>query len=517
MRKFHHFQNLLQKNRYYLVILFLVVVIPFIIASYSVQAGNIVLWYDNWRDLLSAWQSLGKPTLIGPISGIPGIFYGPYWIWLLSAGIAVSNDPRVVTFLTATLPYFIIFPLIWFRFSKFFGRGAVIIGWVLFIFGTGMTYAAQLWNLYPAPLFAIASIYLLCILDFTKRSKQSALLALLLGFALGLIINFHISLGSGFFLGTCIFFLWEMLRDFMPKKKHDKINLVLTKLFYVLLTGIGFFIAFIPFLLFEFRHGFHQLSIVVHSLLTYGASHLTGLTKWQKLEEFINTFGKLLKTPQIISIGVLILLVGSLVVLLKRKKITLTPIDRKILALILSLFAGVVFIYFTARNPVWGYHFIGVEILSLMLITFIIAKISLLRTLFGLLAFYIVCLSIFTAITESAKPRQSALDSYFQVVHTITADAGSSEYTVLGFNPSIYAYDYAYLFQWLARKHVPYDPSENPPTPENIYLVVPIQKDGAVVDFIHYRSPEGLYETAKTWKTKFGTEIIKRAKRSSRS
>jgi len=60
---------------------------------YAIISGNISFWYDPARDMLSAWDNLHKLTLIGSTSGIPGIFYGPYWIWLLSIPIFFSKDP----------------------------------------------------------------------------------------------------------------------------------------------------------------------------------------------------------------------------------------------------------------------------------------------------------------------------------------------------------------------------------------------------------------------------------------
>src|SRR5258706_349978 len=95
------------------MILFVSFLIPLILVLATLFSYNLKLWYDPARDLLSAWNNLSKPTLIGPTSGIPGIFYGPYWIWLLSFGLLFSKNPLIVTFIVATIPYCLIFPLLW--------------------------------------------------------------------------------------------------------------------------------------------------------------------------------------------------------------------------------------------------------------------------------------------------------------------------------------------------------------------------------------------------------------------
>src|SRR6187551_3411896 len=78
---------------------------------HNVFSASIPFWYDPARDMLMGWDNLHKFTLIGPTTGIPGLFYGPYWIWMLSLGELFSKDPRIVILIVATLPYLILFPL----------------------------------------------------------------------------------------------------------------------------------------------------------------------------------------------------------------------------------------------------------------------------------------------------------------------------------------------------------------------------------------------------------------------
>ena len=152
-----------------------------------------------------------------------------------TASITAYNGQN--TFVTATLPYFVLFTFIWFKFKKFFGLSVILIGWILFIFSTGMTYATQLWNPFPAPLIALAAIYMLFTTNFSIFNKRNLFKITLIGFLLGLIINFHISFGIGFALGTLIFILWDFLKDLLQTKKITKI---LVKLFQIIYNIIIF-------------------------------------------------------------------------------------------------------------------------------------------------------------------------------------------------------------------------------------------------------------------------------------
>src|SRR6266403_2890791 len=110
--------DIFNKPKAIFVITVLLSLVPLIGILNKIWTGEFALWYDPARDLLSGLANLQKPTLIGPTTGIPGVFYGPYWIWLLSLGEIISRNPRVVTIVVETIPYVLLFPFILSRFSK---------------------------------------------------------------------------------------------------------------------------------------------------------------------------------------------------------------------------------------------------------------------------------------------------------------------------------------------------------------------------------------------------------------
>jgi hypothetical protein len=496
-------------RKWHIFLAFIAIFLPLLIAFLNLTRGNFLFWFDPARDLLSAWNNLSKPTLIGPPSGIPGIFYGPYWIWLLSFGLLFSKNPIYVTLITATIPYFIIFPFVWSRFAKFFDKVTILIGWLLFIFNSGLFYSTHLWNPYPAPLITLVVIYFLLNIDFKAITKKQLLILFLTGFLIGLLINFHLSFGIGFLCGLGIFFIYEIANAFIQNEKAKRLSEILKKIMNFGSLLLGFLISFIPTLLFELRHGFSQTHALLHTFSHYGANvEVQGMSKISILELFFSTFGHFLRLPEFINAIVLLGLIVTLIVFVKKKIIKLTEKDKRILVLLSSLFGGIVLIYFTARNPIWDYHFIGVDVLFLILIAFFSSKFLYVR--FILLIATIIIVSVSTvSFIQSTNTVHPVFVEEEQAVKVINADEKSSNYTVYAYSSSIYTYEYAYLFKWLTHKDMPYDPGLIKNPTKVIYLIGTNYDSKEMQNFIHYRSPKKKYKIVKILESSSDVSVVK--------
>ncbi|KKS00238.1 MAG: hypothetical protein UU51_C0014G0001 [Microgenomates group bacterium GW2011_GWC1_41_20] len=60
-------------------------------------ADLLGFWYDQGRDALVIWDFLykGKLFLIGPTTGIEGIFRGPWYYWLITPAYFLGNGNPV--------------------------------------------------------------------------------------------------------------------------------------------------------------------------------------------------------------------------------------------------------------------------------------------------------------------------------------------------------------------------------------------------------------------------------------
>lgn len=179
--------------------------------------------------MLLGLDNLQKPTLIGPPSGIPNEFYGPYWIWLISAALTISRDPRFVTFFVEAIPYFVIFPFVLYRFSKILKKEIVLMIFVVFTFS--FNYKFFLWNPHLAPLFYLSFVYMLLKSDFISLKPLNIVWIGLSGFLLGLVMNFHLSFGLGLMVSSVFVFIIEFLVNIKQYKKNLLKNILTRSLF----------------------------------------------------------------------------------------------------------------------------------------------------------------------------------------------------------------------------------------------------------------------------------------------
>lgn len=496
------------------IIFLLVFMIPIIIMVTEVLSGNISLWYDKARDLLSAWDNLEKTTLIGPTSGIPGIFYGPYWIWLLSLGMLFSKDPKIITLIVQTLPYAVLFPLILYKYKRTVGLIPLVVVWIYFIFSVGFKYATDLWNPFLTPLFFLFLVYLLLVRIFIRDHRLRLFNLILVGFTSGIIINFHISFGIGVFTGAVLFLLFDIFFENYYLKKSFKLHLKETTI-GMLLFASGLGIAFLPSIIFEIRHGFIQVQTIIYAFLKYGAVvEASGFTKYAIIERLFGNFNMLMQVENSVGYVIQFVLFVYILYVVVKNKIKFDKYELRLLILIFTFASSILFIYLTARNPVLGYHFYGTEILYVLLIALLIKKMKLIRALFIAWAIYIFISGIgnFAGQLIEGKQQIVGLNEGVEVVKIIEKDAAGKPYSFFAYSPSIYIYEYSYIYKWLYDKDVPFDPGTMPKDSGMAYVVVPKDKINPDEGFVSFVTPRKNYKTIKTWEVGNNLNILKREK-----
>ena len=499
--------------KYHFAIAVLFSLVPIIAIFHKIVTGDIAFWYDPARDMLSSLANLNKFTLIGPPSGIPGIFYGPYWIWFLSFGQLFSYDPRFVTMVVLTLPYLLLFPFILSRFSKIFSPFTIILLWLLFLLSFS-EYMTKLWNPYPAPLLILLVIYL----QFIKKkntSLKNVFLTFGVGFTAGLVTNFHLSFGIGILFGLLLYQIGEIFFYFY--KNNDKGKVALHKIFELGLFFLGLFLSFLPFIIFELRHQFLQTKTLFNALTHYGGVvSLKGLSQIDILQLFFKRGAELLHIPFILAIFVVVFFIGLYGYRFKKRHDGQKKLEIKLLLILLALSVVILFIYLTAKNPVWSYHFIGVEILFLLLIGILLNRSKYFQISLCVWVLYLIASSGLTFLQSlRGHPENIAgnLVAAESIVNKIDKESNNQPYVVFAYSPSIYIYEYTYLFKWLYQKEVPYDPGQVQSGSNLVYLIIPNSAKSMYNSFIEYRSPAKQYRTARSWTMQDGTVILERIKK----
>ena len=437
-------------------------------------------------------------------SGIPGIFYGPQWIWILSIGMFFSKDPRFIVFLTHFLPYFIIMPIIFYVLSKdLFNKTGSIILWLFFIFSFS-GYTTQIWSPNLAPLMFFIILFLFHKTNFILE-KKSLFNFFLLGLVQGLLLNLHISFGVGIMVSWFFYFVVIFFFIFVSKKKALMSNLA-NWFINCFAFGIGFISILLPFFLFELRHGFMQINSLFFTL-NQGFIHnkavvgQIGLTKIQILNTFFNRYTDLLSINNKLSIIIVFLIIGLVLMYIKKGKIKSS--ESKIIVFLFFNTFVILFTYLTAKNPVWSYHFIAVEIMFIFLTGILIKKYSLVKYILTLWVLILLVINIYRfGLSFNHKQNYPELMEKRATVERIYQDAGGEKFGFFGKNAAIYTFDYDYIFRWMGVK---LDSNAS-----IIYLIIPKDLISDKVGFTENRTPEMKYKTMTEWTSQNGTLIIKR-------
>lgn len=491
-------------TRILLVSTILLSIIPAIGIFQRVYLGDFAFWYDPARDMLSALTNLQKPTLIGPTSGIPGVFYGPYWIWLISVAQMFSKDPRIVMFIIMTIPYLVIFPFILSKYISVLRPTTIAIVWLFFLLHYNY-YFTDLWNPYPAPLLLLLTILLIYKSQFAL-SKKYLILFLATGFTAGILVNFHLSLGIGMMLGILLYLLSALIINII--RSETKLQTLLHIGYLYIAFLLGFILAFLPYIIFEVRHQFQQTLAFSNAFMSYGGVvTLQGLSSGEIINNFIERGADLINVTNPIF---LILLLIALIYTKGFRNTANNIQELKLLLIALSIFIGIAIIYLTAKNPIWEYHFTGIEILFLIIFGVIINKMKWIKSVLSIWIIFLLIINVVHLTEETTidtKKKTGTFAAKQHVTQGIIDDAGSTEYVFYVLNPSIYMYDYSYLFKYLANKDIPYDPGFVHEA-KVIYLIIPPESKNTE-DFANYRAPKSKYKSVNQTIYPDGTRVVK--------
>lgn len=224
-----------------------VLLIAFFLRTYR-TSDLLGFYYDQGRDALKIWDLWHKGDLmfIGPVTGLAGIFLGPFYYYLITPFYLLGGGnplyPAYFLAFLATIAIGVLFYLGTILHSKQTGFIAVIVA----SFSYYMILAAR-WLSNPTPILLTSVLLFLSLYRIANNASQNWWLAV--SFLVGLSMHFE-SASAVFYIPIVgLFFLWRVWNYFLSQKKQK-----LPSMKIAIFSSLVFLSTLVPQIAFNFAN-----------------------------------------------------------------------------------------------------------------------------------------------------------------------------------------------------------------------------------------------------------------------
>jgi 4-amino-4-deoxy-L-arabinose transferase-like glycosyltransferase len=436
------------------VLLLLIILIAAYLRFDGIFKGLFAFTYDVGRDMLAVSSILTthKISLIGFTTGLPGVFYGPWWyLMLLPLFVISGGNPQGVALCMAIIGILTVF------LAYLFGKklGGTFLGLtfasLVSVSPFLISLSVQIWNPNVAPLFIFFVLFVLYKVYAQEKIKLWYFFAL--GFLLALIIDLEIVFGLMFFMGIVLSVLLMA---------YKKISLKA-----ILAFALGVLVIFSPRIIFEFRHQFLMTKAFISFLTTGDASQKLSL-----VDSFINrasiVFNQFNQTVALENavLGFLII-VFTLVMLAAFYKKADSIIRKFIGTSLVVIFVFLVGLTFF-KHDIWPHYLVGLPVFYILLVSMAAGLLrqkmnNYLLPALIVLVIFLINLNPASIINNLTKPvwvgDASVYKNQLQVIDYVYNQSKGKDFKYVVYTPAVYDYPYQYLFQWYGPHKYHYAPS----------------------------------------------------------
>jgi 4-amino-4-deoxy-L-arabinose transferase-like glycosyltransferase len=405
-----------------------------------VYRTGTILWffYDQGRDALVIWDFLknGNLFLIGPTTGIAGIFRGPFYYYLISPFYFLGGGNPVwpANFLATTSVVAI--ALLYYLTSKIHSKTSGIAAVFIASFSFYLVYDSR-WLSNPTPMLILSMLlvfFIFMVIDGRKWAWAG------ISFVAGLSL-FHFGSSGELFYFPAIFLLalW--------KRKTLSLKVMITSALLFLATAS-------PLILFDFKNE-HLLFNNIKGFLSKGDSFKSSFSTIfsERIEFYRMTFFSRI-FPNVTGSANLYLAVFALVFLVKLPPLLKREKFKALLLVFLSPLVGLLFFQGNEGN-VFGYYLTGYFLIFIVLFGITMAEIW--KNILGKLFICIFLISFlssnlpltFSRLMDNVDgPSTIALGNQKQAIEWAYADAKGQNFNTDFYVPPAVPHAYEYLFTW---------------------------------------------------------------------
>ena len=413
--------------------------------------------YDVGRDLLAVESMVRgyKISLLGPTTGLEGLFYGPWWYYFLAIPFILTNgDPKGIALFIALVGVANI--ILAFIIGRKIGGTflAIVCASLISVSPFFINTSSQIWSPNIIPTLVLLVIFFF--FKIVRYPVASMLIWLILGLLLTLIIEMEIVFGLLFIVAAVI-----SLVAFLRKK--------------ITLRRIAFFLAGIliiemPRILFEARHEFLMTKRVLAVLGEIFKPHSSSLLTKENFIEMQSAFSKIWSDAvagddQFLRILLLAFFAYVFVIYYRRS----SPFEKfffRFITLTIAIFVSA-FIFF--QGGLWGHYLVGLPVLfvffagmSLNLLRghFAIPKLAL-ALLFAIVWLNLNPIRLFIRLQEQPwRGDEAVYRNQIEIIDYIYREANGEKFKYVLYTPPVHDYTYRYLFSWYGKKRYNKVPSE---------------------------------------------------------
>lgn len=438
-----------------LLVLYLIIVLGALLRLQGVLTNSFAFTFDVGRDMLALWNIVyvHKIPLIGATTGLPGVFYGPWWYYMLSIPYFLfSGNPQGIALTMSLIGILAIIA------AFFVGRkaGGNFLGLCFSAFiavsPVLISLSSQIWNPNIAPLFVILIIYVLTkIFSFNKKNNQKYYF--LLGLLLALNIDFEIVFGILLLLGVFISLILINYKNISFKSMAILIS--------------GGLIIFAPRMLFELRHQFIMTKSFISFLTTSGDSSSDASSFFaiiiNRVNIFFNLFNSTLAAEnKTFGLLIIIFISAALLFFYKSAKKPVENLFKTSFIVLVTFLIGTVFF----SHDIWPHYLVGVPVFYILIFSCCLYLVS--KRFTGLfmpivaLIIFLINLNPIALAQNYNKPLWEGDSSVYRnqlaVIDYVYKHANKKEFKYVVYTPPIYDFSYQYLFKWYGPKKYHYSP-----------------------------------------------------------
>lgn len=463
----------LQKN---LLVLYFLIFTGAFLRLQGVLTNSFAFTYDVGRDMLALQNIVVNHDLmfIGPTTGIPGVFYGPWWYYMLVPFyIIFKGDPAGIALTMAFIGIATI--VVSYALGKRIGENLLGLSFAALVSVSPVlvSLSTQIWNPNIAPLFVLLVFY--CLYKIYKNGENNFRYFFLLGIFLALNIDIEILWGILFTFGI----LLSVIFLYHKQLKIKQISL--------LVFGMG--VIALPRIFFELKHGF----TMTKSFIAFVTSKNTledPLTFYQIIENRINSFVEMLASSltfnnHMLAWALMVFTLATLIVFYKNANDLFRKFIITLSFIFIVFFAGLILF----GRALWPHYLVGLPVVYILLFMLAIILISknkkyLYPSILAIILIFAFNLNPIEQFKSFKNPvfigNASVYRNQLAVVDYVYKEADGKDFKFVAYTPPVFDYTYRYLFMWYGEKKYNYLPTEE--TKDATYSFFIIEPDPGYED-----------------------------------